>query len=66
MEMAYDDQQEKERDAQEGPHASADLLQLGRRMRRQGMADRSLQQQQQAQGQFDDYVKTVAAKSDPP
>jgi type VI protein secretion system component VasK len=31
----------------------------------QGMADRSLKQQQQAQGQFDDYVKTVAAKSDP-
>jgi len=31
----------------------------------QGMADRNQKQAQAAQSQFDDYVKTVAAQSDP-
>jgi type VI protein secretion system component VasK len=31
----------------------------------QGMADRNVQQAQAAQAQFDDYVQTVAAQSDP-
>jgi hypothetical protein len=30
-----------------------------------GMAERNMKQQQAAQSQFDDYVQTVAAKSDP-
>ena len=30
-----------------------------------GMAERNQKQAQAAQGEFDDYVKTVAAKSDP-
>jgi len=30
-----------------------------------GMADRSVQQAQQAQSQFDDYVQSVASKGDP-